>query len=140
MISKSHRWLTGLAFVTVVIVLFRSIDYDNFTSRATSQSTLPEVNWSRFAYTQYVTDSAYLCNSVMFFEALHRLSSRADRIMMYPSEMLQPEKESAGDLSNDARLLLKARDEYKVNLVPITVQSKPGEDRMLFPYPPIHLL
>ncbi|KAK0738622.1 nucleotide-diphospho-sugar transferase [Schizothecium vesticola] len=43
-------------------------------------------DWSRFAYVQYVTNSAYLCNSVMLFETLHRLgTSRADRVMMYPA-------------------------------------------------------
>ncbi len=51
------------------------------TTDAASASVVPpgDVNWSRFAYVQYVTNSAYLCNSVMLFETLHRLGSKADR-------------------------------------------------------------
>ena len=32
------------------------------------------VDWSQFAYTQYVTNLDYLCNSVMLFERLHQLN------------------------------------------------------------------
>ncbi|KAM4064417.1 glycosyltransferase family 8 protein [Hirsutella rhossiliensis] len=69
-----------------------------------------DIDWSRFAYTQYVTNSDYLCNSVMLFETLHRLGSKADRVMMYPSYMVDPEASEAN--TNDARLLIKARDQY----------------------------
>src|SRR2546423_1182183 len=44
-----------------------------------------EVEWSNFAYVQYVTHKKYLCNSVLIFEALHRLRSRPDRVLLYPS-------------------------------------------------------
>ncbi|KAH6842307.1 glycosyltransferase family 8 protein [Chaetomium sp. MPI-CAGE-AT-0009] len=84
------------------------------------------VDWSRFAYTQYVTDSHYLCNSVMLFERLHHLGSRADRVMMYPKHMFNPNSAAAvanGRNSDDARLLIKARDEYGVKLVPIQADS-----------------
>ncbi|KAK3291532.1 glycosyltransferase family 8 protein [Chaetomium fimeti] len=92
------------------------------------------VDWSRFAYTQYVTDSHYLCNSVMLFERLHHLGSRADRVMMYPAQMFNPNAAAAvpaaanGRTSDDARLLMKARDEYGVKLVPIQVQRREGAD------------
>ena len=46
-----------------------------------------------------------------------------DRLMMYPSTF-----SLEGD-SAEARLLRRARDEYKVILKPITVQSKQGNDR-----------
>ncbi|KAK4168483.1 nucleotide-diphospho-sugar transferase [Cladorrhinum sp. PSN259] len=83
------------------------------------------VNWSRFAYIQYVTNSHYLCNSVMLFESLHRLGSRADRVMMYPSHMLDPNSpEKKRDNDRDRQLLLKARDEYDAKLVPIAVYRK----------------
>ncbi|KAM0556113.1 hypothetical protein ACHAPJ_006102, partial [Fusarium lateritium] len=78
------------------------------------------VDWSRFAYTQYVTNSDYLCNSLMFFESLHRYSSHADRVMMVPSFMLEPEMVN----SSDASLLNKARDKYNVKIVPITIQTR----------------
>ncbi|CAL3973565.1 hypothetical protein PZA11_005771 [Diplocarpon coronariae] len=79
----------------------------------------PDVDWSRFAYTQYATNLDYLCNSVMIFETLHRLGSKAERLLLYPSEY------SAKDAISDTperRLLLKSRREYGVKLVPIAVQ------------------
>ncbi|KAJ5816659.1 hypothetical protein N7447_008892 [Penicillium robsamsonii] len=82
------------------------------------------LDWSRFAYTQYVTDTPYLCNSVMLFEALNRLQSKADRIMMYPSEFSLDESDSG----TESRLLRKARDEYKVKLVPIQLQIRDDGD------------
>ncbi|RYO82064.1 hypothetical protein DL766_009181 [Monosporascus sp. MC13-8B] len=84
------------------------------------------INWSRFAYTQYVTNEAYLCNSLMIFETLHRLKSKADRVMMYPEEMMDPAE--ADPKSEKARLLVKARDQYNVKLVPVAVQRRSGGD------------
>lgn len=79
------------------------------------------VDWSGFAYVQYVTNTAYLCNSVMLFEILHRLGSKADRLMMFPKGF------DLNDDDTEAKLLLKARDEYGVKLKPIEVQRKEGE-------------
>lgn len=84
------------------------------------------VDWSSFAYVQYVTNSNYLCNSVMIMETLHRLGSRPDRVMLYPSKMLEPDATSS--TSHDGQLLLKARDEYGAKLIPISVQSRDSED------------
>ncbi|GCB20914.1 glucose N-acetyltransferase 1 [Aspergillus awamori] len=89
-----------------------------------------QTNWSRFAYTQYATDKSYLCNSVMIFEALHRLGTRADLVLMYPSKFLVSEDDS----SLEARLLRFARDNYGVKLKPIEVIRKGGAgdyDRVL---------
>jgi hypothetical protein len=63
----------------------------------------------------------------MFFERLHELGSKADRVMMYPRRMLwDPEAPTAK--GTDARLLIKSRDEYGVKLVPIHVSHKDGQD------------
>nr|POE78638.1 glucose n-acetyltransferase 1 [Quercus suber] len=79
-------------------------------------------DWSQYAYCQYVTNEAYLCNSMMMFESLMRLGAQADRLMMYPEQW------SVGDQSSESgRLLAKARDEYGVKLVPIAVQHFSGE-------------
>jgi hypothetical protein len=83
-----------------------------------------DVDWSRFAYTQYVTNTDYLCNSVMLFEILHRLGSKADRLMMYPLHFNPEEKPD----STEGRLLLKARDEYGVKLSAIEIQHKDEGD------------
>ena len=81
------------------------------------------VDWSKFAYVQYVTNLPYLCNSVMLFEALNRLGCMPDRLMMYPDHF------SLEGNSTEAILLRKARDEYKVILRPIEVQRRGGNDR-----------
>lgn len=79
------------------------------------------VNWSDYAYCQYVTNEEYLCNSLMIFESLVRLKAKAERLMMYPEEWI------VGDESRSGRLLAKARDDYGVRLVPIHVQRLAGE-------------
>lgn len=87
---------------------------------------LGHVDWSQYAYIQYVTNSHYLCNSVMIFETLHRLGSLADRVMMYPARMFDPAATEAK--TGNAKLIMKARDEYNVKLMPITVQNRPMQD------------
>ncbi len=79
------------------------------------------IDWSQYAYCQYVTNEDYLCNSLMIFESLVRLEAKAERLMMYPQEWV------VGEDSNHGRLLAKARDEYMVRLVPIEVQRLAGE-------------
>ncbi|KAL8851630.1 MAG: hypothetical protein Q9221_003467 [Calogaya cf. arnoldii] len=84
-----------------------------------------DANWSHYAYFQYATSSAYLCNSVMLFEALHRLGSKADRILMYPKQW-DTVIESQTD--RDSQLLVKARDRYKVRLVPVDIPVTQDKD------------
>lgn len=79
-----------------------------------------EIEWSRFAYIQYATDKYYLCNSVLMFEALDRLGSRADRVLLYPAEFLKSESDS----SEESVLLRLVRDRYEVKLKPIKMLSK----------------
>ena len=130
--SKRFRWIAAsIALGGLLLLLFRSYaPLHGNEPPPPGAAPVGEVDWSRFAYTQYVTNSEYLCNSVMFFESLQRLSSRADRVVMYPSYML----ETGNDDTHDARLLIKARDEYNVKLVPISVQHKTNSDRQ-FPSP-----
>ncbi|KAF9767781.1 N-acetylglucosaminyltransferase [Fusarium sp. DS 682] len=85
-----------------------------------------EEDWSRFAYIQYVTNEDYLCNSIMIFEALYRLGSRADRLLMYPKDMLEPDAQYSS--SHHGKLLIRARDEYNVTLQPIEIQHRDGQD------------
>lgn len=99
----------------------RTSDGHEDSSRTTWKST----DWSHFAYVQYVTNLPYLCNSLMLFESLHRLGCKPDRVMMYPSQF------SLEGNHTEARLLRKARDEYKVILNPIEVLRRKGHDRKL---------
>ncbi|KAI1325004.1 glucose N-acetyltransferase [Xylariaceae sp. FL0255] len=147
--SKRVRYTaSALASVGVFFLLFRNYDripsIDSMRSGGGSSSNsvgvpngncptavVPSfeeasINWSRFAYTQYVTNDNYLCNSVMIFETLFRLGAKADRVMMYPETMMKPDE--TNPQTNDAKLLVKARDVYKVKLVPVAVQKRSGGD------------
>lgn len=79
------------------------------------------VDWSHYAYSQYATDSAYLCNAVMVFEALSRLGSKADRILLYPQEW---DTDISDDSDRDSQLLVKAREYYNVKLIPVDIPKK----------------
>jgi hypothetical protein len=129
-----------LVVTLLLIATFLAFRAENFDSSAhynsfpdsgkSSPSTLDavstaKIDWFRFAYVQYVTNTAYLCNSVMLFETLSRLQSKADRLLMYPSEFSM----DSDGTSTESRLLRKARDEYNVKLMPIEVQSRDGGNR-----------
>ena len=124
MASQRYRWVVG-STVFAIFFLFLFQYHDTALSSFDTAAEAPVgVDWSRFAYIQYATNSDYLCNSLMFFEALHRFSSPADRALMYPSDMLLSEDEG----SKDARLLIKARDEYDVKLVPVAIEHREDTD------------
>ncbi|KAK1524360.1 glucose N-acetyltransferase [Colletotrichum costaricense] len=137
--SKRFRWLVGtvIGALLVVFVLDNSVQVSRFRRPTSSSSQVAlsqvegakshtDVDWSRFAYVQYATNTPYLCNSVMVFERLQHLQSKADRILLYPSEMLDPL--AATGNTKDASLLIHARDTYGVKLIPITVQHRKGSD------------
>lgn len=84
-----------------------------------------DVDWSQFAYSQYATTTDYLCNSIMIFEALHRYGSKADRILLHPSEFLYFTADSI-----ESQLLKKATSEYGVKLVQIEEQHKSNVNRI----------
>ncbi|XXG98607.1 hypothetical protein Hte_004932 [Hypoxylon texense] len=145
LMSKRVRY-SAISIATVGLFFLAFRNYDRLpsieslrggsTAAAGSNSDCPpavvppfegaQVDWSRYAYTQYVTTPAYLCNSVMIFETLFRLGSKADRVMMYPEKMMDPAETNPA--SEEAKLLVKARDQYKVKLVPVSVQRRAGGD------------
>ncbi|KAH8820626.1 glucose N-acetyltransferase [Xylogone sp. PMI_703] len=105
---------------------YRPSGPSNSNTTPLAECTKDSINWSRFAYTQYVTNTEYLCNSVMLFEILHRLGSKADRLMMYPSSM-HPDPASP---NQESQLLLKAQNDYGVKLMPIEVQHRAVGDHV----------
>ncbi|KAL1596464.1 U1 small nuclear ribonucleoprotein C [Paraconiothyrium brasiliense] len=84
------------------------------------------MQWSDFAYVQYVTNPSYLCNSLMIFEALRRYTTKAELLMMYPQEWQIPVEINEG-AEFETKLLVKARDEYKVQMAPIQVKTFQNE-------------
>ncbi|KXS97150.1 hypothetical protein AC578_3073 [Pseudocercospora eumusae] len=105
------------------MLLLFDLFVNNLTYRVGVQVSAPEqhIEWSQYAYCQYVTTTEYLCNSIMIFESLQRLGSKASRILLYPKEWAQDSNTEEG------RLLLKARDELGVVLKAIEVQHFDGE-------------
>lgn len=79
-----------------------------------------QVDWSRYAYTTYATSEAYLCNAVMVFEALRRLGSRAERVLFYPKEW---DLIVDNDSDRISQLLLMAKEDFKVQMVPSTIDG-----------------
>ena len=124
LLAWTSTWLTNNRSITNS---FTSGPSTATCQNGTVKDSLKEgVDWSRFAYVQYATNPAYLCNSVMVFETLHRLKSKADRLLMYPSDYEldgDPETESS-----NSRLLRKARDQYDVKLEAIAIQRRNSAD------------
>ncbi|KAI9721735.1 MAG: hypothetical protein M1812_002070 [Candelaria pacifica] len=86
------------------------------------ESHSAKVDWSRFAYTQYATNEQYLCNSVMIFEALDRLHSKADRLLMFPQEW------SGQETMDQTTNLLRKAQSYGAKLQPIEVLRRTSEN------------
>jgi hypothetical protein len=120
--SISHftrrRWRSLAVVATVALILTYFLRRPTKSRKALAHINYDAVDWSSFAYSQYATDQAYLCNSVMIFEALDRLGSRADRILFYP----QTWDVEVSDLwDRSSQLLVMARDKYKVKLTPVNI-------------------
>ena len=116
--SFAHRIRRNRTPVVVIaaIVLFiywishRSSDYD-------------PTDWSRFAYVQYATDPQSMCNAYMVFEALKRLGSKADRVLLYPNTWDAARNDPKDRTS---QLLFRAKKTYGAKLKPIQLLGLDG--------------
>ena len=106
-----YIWLSGTSFLSRAPIHAPSLQYKN-------------VDWSLYAYSSFATSSAYLCNSVMLFETLSRLGSKADRILFYPESWDLTVSDSH---DRDSQLLVKAQEDYDVKLIP-TEMEKAGDE------------
>lgn len=127
-VAGSKRVRLAVAATVGFLLLFffvlpHTVDRLQRNLQCSDSSTVTD--WSQFAYSQYVTNPDYLCNSVMAFEALGRLGSKAARVLMYPSDWsvdLDP-------ADRTSQLLLKAKTWYKATLVPVQIQRVDTGDR-----------
>ncbi|TVY73416.1 Glucose N-acetyltransferase [Lachnellula suecica] len=129
-ISKQLRVVAAASLILTIFAIFRSasslseggshLSLDSLKSNILLGLDSANADWSRFAYSQYATNSDYLCNSVMIFETLHRLGSKADRLLLYPSSM----RTEPNSTDINARLLVKAQQVYGVKTKPIQVQHR----------------
>lgn len=109
-----------IASIVLLLVVYITVNRSHPPRGLSPFLNYDAINWSQYAYTQYVTDETYLCNSVMVFEALDRLGSRADRILFYPKDWDLVVSSEDDRLS---QLLNLARDRYKVQLEPVVMDS-----------------
>lgn len=111
-----------LTLVFASLFHLRSLLREFIPLHAVPPEQLPNgVDWSQYAYCQYVTNPDYLCNSVMIFEALDRVGAKASKVMMFPSDW---------DVTADneiGRLIRQTQARYNVQLSPIHVQHLSGE-------------
>ena len=122
--TLASRLISRLAVLICIYFALSSLYRRVNRSRSTLSDVLDPnaVDWSKFAYVQYATSLHYLCNSVMLFESLHRMGSKASRVIMYPDTW-----EVSVDLKSfESKLLLKLQDEYNVNLMPVDVLRSDG--------------
>ncbi|GFF37626.1 alphaN-acetylglucosamine transferase [Aspergillus lentulus] len=117
--KRQLRRIRTWIFFAVFIILILWFRREAPSSSPVSHIDYTKVDWSRYAYSQYATSSAYLCNAVMVFEALERLGSRADRVLFYPEDW---DLFVADDHDRDSQLLELAKEKYKALLVPISAE------------------
>ena len=122
-----------LFFLVTLVYLspWSSSRYNRITTNAeVLEKVAKGIDWSRFAYVQYVTDVQYLCNSLMLFEILDRLGCRADRLMLYPNVWTNATGVDQG-FGDEIRLVQLVQERYRVHLQPIQVQYSLAAERAL---------
>ncbi|KAJ5179401.1 Glucose N-acetyltransferase 1 [Penicillium capsulatum] len=120
-LRRKRLWV----IILIVFLLFKWLRRDSPPSPRPSAIQYNNVDWSRYAYTQYATSETYLCNSIMVFDALHRLGSRAERVLFYPEEW---DLLMEGDYARTSELLRLAMSKYKVQLMPVRIEGIKGEN------------
>jgi hypothetical protein len=118
--SFSFRWrrrytlfLIGILFVLYILKPRRTPDDGNTI----------HIEWSKYAYSLYATDSATLCHAILVFDALSKYGSRADRVLFYPRQWDTVVSDSR---DRESQLLVMARDRYKVRLEPVELLTVEG--------------
>lgn len=71
-------FLIAVAFLHMYYTKGRFAAVIYYSSGPPIQQNETRLDWSRFAYTKYATNTVYLCNSVMIFESLKRFGNKAD--------------------------------------------------------------
>lgn len=119
-LAFSFRWRRRhtLYLVGVVFVL-----YMFYPRRTRDDGSTLRVDWSKYAYSLYATDSATLCHAVLVFDALAKHGSRAERVLFYPRQWDTVVSDSK---DRDSQLLVMARDRYKVHLEPVQLLGVEG--------------
>ena len=124
---RRRYWVYIAIFLAFVYLLLPS------HAPAPSAESAGAIDWSKYAYSLYATDSATLCHALLVFDALARLGSKADRVLFYPNYWDTVIRDAD---DRDSQLLVMARDKYGVKLQPIQLLTVEGRVKgMLHMYP-----
>ncbi|GAB7339031.1 hypothetical protein MBLNU457_5694t2 [Dothideomycetes sp. NU457] len=111
----NSKWSSRIALFLSAILLLLTLRNRHATSSTLSTTDTSSIDWSKYAYIQYATEKQYLCNSIMIFESLSKLHTKAAKVMLYPADWdVGPE---IGTFQS--KLLLRAEADYGVELVPV---------------------
>jgi hypothetical protein len=83
-----------------------------------------KVDHSKHAYVMYATDDHNMCNAYMIFESLHRLGSKADRVLLHNPQWTTTDMGGSG---RSSELLTRAQKRFKVKLRPVQLLDERGE-------------
>ncbi|KAK6433682.1 hypothetical protein LTR95_010135 [Oleoguttula sp. CCFEE 5521] len=81
------------------------------------------VDWKRFAYSLYATDSHSLCNAILVMDSMRRLGTKANTVLLYPQQW---DTTVHSKMDRTSQLLGMARDTYKAQLYPIQLLGENG--------------
>jgi len=112
----NSRWSSRIALFLSTVFLVLTLRNRHATSSSShSIADTTSIDWSKYAYIQYATEKQYLCNSIMIFESLSKLQTKAAKVMLYPADWdVGPE---IGTFQS--KLLLRAEADYGVELKPV---------------------
>ena len=113
-----RRWRLLLSVSALAFCLTYLVRRSSSSHKGLAYINYDAIDWSQYAYSQYATDEAYLCNTLMVFESLDHLGSRADRILFYPEKW---DVEVSNRWDRGSQLLVMARDKYRVKLIPVDI-------------------
>ncbi|KAJ5909201.1 Glucose N-acetyltransferase 1 [Penicillium taxi] len=119
-VKRQLRYVRTWVILAVFFVLIKWMRREHSPPSHLAPIHYDEVDWSRYAYTTYATSETYLCNCLMVFEALHRLGSKADRLLFYPLEWDLVIDDAEDRISE---LLVMAKDLYNVLPVPVAIEG-----------------
>lgn len=115
------RQRRSLLVIAVICLLYLSIASPFAHHNESAHPLFPQhVDWSQYAYSQYATDQHYLCNSLMVFDQLEKLGSKADRLLFYPNTW---DLDISSSTDRTSQLLVMARDRYHVKLKPVEMYT-----------------
>ena len=127
-IWRLRTTIITLAIVTGILYSWSHRKQPLTRSRHSPVLNYKHVDWKLYAYSQYATDSAHLCNALMVFETLDRLGSQAQRLLMYPGTI---DTEISSNRDRDSQLLDLAKRKYKVKLIPTKIEASPETSKLI---------